>query len=276
VNGGMLFLFDSVCIPFSAYFAEPIMIRLSAAIITFNEELNLRRCLQSLQKVADEIVVVDSLSTDATTAIAAEFGAKVVMQPFLGYIEQKNFALSQCSNNWVISLDADEALTEELAKSILQAKQSTNADAYTMSRLTSYCGQWIKHGGWYPDRKVRLFNRTKAQWAGINPHDKIELQNDAKCGMLKGDILHYTYNDLGEHIRQADKFSAIVASDLYHRGKKTSLLKIVFKPCIRFVRDFIFKSGWRDGYYGFVIAKISAHAVFLREIRLKEHHDKKS
>ena len=143
----MLFLFDSVCIPFSAYFAEPIMIRLSAAIITFNEELNLRRCLQSLQKVADEIVVVDSLSTDATTAIAAEFGAKVVMQPFLGYIEQKNFALSQCSNDWVISLDADEALTEELAKSILQAKQSTNADAYTMSRLTSYCGQWIKHGG---------------------------------------------------------------------------------------------------------------------------------
>lgn len=252
------------------------MIRISAAIITFNEELNLRRCLESLQKVADEIVVVDSLSTDSTTAIAAEFGAKVVAQPFLGYIEQKNFAISVCSNDWVLSLDADEALTDELTQSILEAKKDTNADAYTMSRLTSYCGQWIKHGGWYPDRKVRLFNRNKAQWAGINPHDKIALQKGTNCGLLKGDILHYSYKNLGEHIRQADKFSAIVAEDLFHRGKKTSLLKIIFKPCIRFIRDYIFKSGWMDGYYGFVIARISSHAVFLRETRLKEQHDKKS
>ena len=252
------------------------MVRISAAIITFNEELNLRRCLQSLQKVADEIVVVDSLSTDTTIAIAGEFGAKVVLQPFLGYIEQKNFALNQCTNNWVISLDADEALSNELVESILAVKNNTNVNAYTMSRLTSYCGQWIKHGGWYPDRKVRLFDRSISQWAGVNPHDKIELQSGAKCGLLKGDILHYTYNDLGEHIRQADKFSAIIAADLFHRGKKTSLIKIVFKPCIRFFRDYIFKAGWMDGYYGFVIAKISAHADFLRETRLKEHHDKKS
>lgn len=249
------------------------MKQLSVVIITKNEERNIKRCLESVLSVADEIVIVDSFSTDHTVDIASQFKAKIVKQEFLGYIEQKNFAIQQASHDFILSLDADEALSKELLNSIANAKSQSNADAYTMSRMTSYCGQWIKHGGWYPDRKVRLFNRKVARWGGVNPHDKIEVDHNVEVKLIKGDILHYTYYNLSEHIQQADHFTKIMAKDLFEKGKRTNLFRILFKPKARFIRDYIFKRGFLDGYNGLLIAIISSYAVFLREIRLKEHWD---
>ena len=249
------------------------MAKLSVVIITLNEEKNIRRCLESVRAIADEIVIVDSCSVDKTSEIAASFNAKFITQPFLGYIEQKNFALNHTSNDFVLSLDADEALDEKLQLMIKQEMLQPKADAYEMSRMTHYCGRWIRHGAWYPDRKIRLFNKSKAKWGGLNPHDKIELSFDAKKNSLKGDILHYTYYSLTEHIQQADNFTRILADDLFKKGKRTNIIRIISKPKFRFIRDYIFKAGFLDGYYGFVIAIISAYAVFLKEIRLKEHWD---
>jgi glycosyltransferase involved in cell wall biosynthesis len=249
------------------------MKQLSVVIITKNEERNIKRCLESVLSVADEIVIVDSFSHDRTVEIAKQFKAKVLQQEFLGYIQQKNFAIQQASNDFILALDADEALSAELQNSINRAKNESNGDAYTMSRLTSYCGQWIKHGGWYPDRKIRLFNRKVARWGGINPHDKIEVDNNVKVKLIGGDILHYTYYNISEHIQQADRFTKIMAKDLFDKGKRTNLLRILFKPKARFFRDYIFKCGFLDGYNGLLIAIISSYAVFLREIRLKEHWD---
>src|SRR6516225_8076489 len=148
------------------------MTSVSIVIITFNEEKNIRRCLESVKEIADEIVVVDSLSTDHTKSICKEFGVRFIEQKFLGYIEQKNFALDQAKYDYVLSLDADEAISKELVKSIQEVKQNPESDGYRMNRLTNFCGKWIKHGSWYPDTKLRVFNRKKARWGGINPHDK--------------------------------------------------------------------------------------------------------
>ena len=165
--------------------------KISVAVITFNEERNIERCLKSVVSLADEIVVVDSLSSDKTVEIAQTNGARVVSQKFLGYIEQKNFAIDQCSNDWVLSLDADECLSETLLANLNAIKNNPPAaDGIRMARMTSYCGQWIKHGGWYPDKKVRLINKHKARWGGINPHDELIVQGLVK--EVKGDILHYS------------------------------------------------------------------------------------
>jgi glycosyltransferase involved in cell wall biosynthesis len=249
------------------------MKQLSVVIITKNEERNIKRCLESVLSIADEIVIVDSFSTDGTLEIANQFNAKVIQQEFLGYIQQKNFAIQQATHDFILSLDADEALSTELQQSIAKAKSETNGDAYTMSRLTSYCGQWIKHGGWYPDRKIRLFNRKVARWGGVNPHDKIEAESTVEIKLIGGDILHYTYYNLSEHIQQADRFTKIMAKDLFDKGKRTNIFQILIKPKVRFIRDYIFKHGFLDGYNGLLIAIISSYAVFLREIRLKEHWD---
>ena len=246
--------------------------KISVAVITFNEENNIERCLKSVALLADEIIVVDSLSTDNTVALATACGAKVISQKFLGYIEQKNFAIDQCANNWVLSLDADECLSDKLQQEIIHLKSNiTQPDGYIMPRLSHYCGQWIKHGAWYPDKKVRLFNRELAKWGGINPHDKIFFTNaNANIAALKGDILHYTINTKEEHKKQAQRFSEITAKELFHQKKKTNLLKIYIKPIIRFIRDYFFKAGFLDGKAGLQIAIISAHHVYLREYKLKE------
>ena len=246
--------------------------KISVAVITFNEDRNIERCLKSVTSLADEIVVVDSLSSDNTVAIAQANGAKVLHQKFLGYIEQKNFAIDQCANDWVLSLDADECLSDDLQNEILQLKNNNHQpDGYIMPRLSRYCGQWIKHGAWYPDKKVRLFNRAVAKWGGINPHDKIFFTNaQPNITPLKGDILHYTINTKEEHQQQAKRFSEITAKELFNQKKKSNALKIYFKPIVRFIRDYFFKAGFLDGKAGLQIAIISAHHVYLREYKLKE------
>lgn len=244
------------------------MNKLSVAIITFNEAKNIGRCIDSVLAVADEIVVLDSLSADNTCAIAVAKGARVVQQPFAGYIEQKNAAVQLCSHDLVLSLDADEALDEKLQQAVLQAKQEAPAAGYTMNRCTYYCGRFIRHGAWYPDRKLRIFNKQLARWAGINPHDKVEFNQQQSTVHLAGDILHYSYYSIEEHITQNNRFSTISAESYFKRGKKTSLFKVCFNPCWAFFSGYFLKGGFRDGFYGLVIAKNVAHLTFLKHSKL--------
>jgi len=246
------------------------MKKISVVIITFNEERNIHRCLESVLPVADEIVVVDSLSTDRTEQICSEFDVCFVKQEFLGYIEQKNFALQFAKNDYVLSLDADEALSENLKSSILEAKNNFSAQGYTMNRLTNYCGKWVRHCGWYPDRKLRLFNKNLGRWGGINPHDKFLFDKNEQIQHLQGELLHYSYYTLNDHYEQVEKFTDIAAKAYFEKGKKVTLLKLWFSPIVKFIRDYIFLLGFLDGLTGLRICYISAGATHKKYWKLKK------
>jgi len=248
------------------------MPQISAVIITYNEERNIERCLKSLKGVADDIVVVDSFSTDCTKAICEKNGVRFVQHKFEGFIEQKNWAITQAKFPHILSLDADEALSEKLKSAILEVKENWLYDAYFFNRLTNYCGKWIRHTGWYPDRKLRLCDSRKGAWGGENPHDKYILQVGATQKFIEGDLLHYSYYTITEHISQVNKFTDISSREIFLKRKKASLLKIIFKPVWKFLRDFIFKLGFLDGYYGFVISAVSAFATFTKYLKLRELH----
>jgi glycosyltransferase involved in cell wall biosynthesis len=245
-----------------------IMPKISVVIITLNEERNIARCITSVLPFADEVVVIDSLSSDSTVEIAEEMGAKVIKQAFLGHIEQKNFALTHTSTSYIFSLDADEEVSERLCESILKVKNDWTADAYSMNRLTNYCGQWIRHSGWYPDTKIRLFDKGKAKWGGRNPHDKIILDNDSGVLKLDGDLLHYSYYSISEHIKQMDKFSDIAAKAMYEEDKNVSFYKLYLSHCFKFMRNYFLKLGFLDGFYGYTICRIAAFETFLKYARL--------
>ena len=218
------------------------MIHLSAVIITFNEEKNIERCLKSLQGVADEIVVVDSFSKDRTKEICERYNVKFVEHPFEGHIQQKNYAITQASSPFILSLDADEALDETLKQSILEVKKNWQVDGYSMNRLTNYCGKWIHHCGWYPDTKLRLWDARKGEWGGDNPHDKFELfDKNAKTVHLKGDILHYSYYTLDDHFKQVKYFTDILAKAQFERGKKAPFIVMLLSPIVKFIKDYFIK-----------------------------------
>ncbi|MFW6018972.1 MAG: glycosyltransferase family 2 protein [Bacteroidales bacterium] len=240
--------------------------KISATIITYNEERNIQRCIESLLAVADEIVVVDSFSTDKTKQICHNYEVKFLEHPFDGHIQQKNFALEQTNYDMILSLDADEALSDELKNAILEIKNQPEDEtlAYSMNRLTNYCGKWIYHSGWYPDRKIRLWNRKSGKWGGVNPHDKVVLNDDVSVIRLKGDLLHYSYYTIEEHILQINKFSSIAANAMKAKQKHVVLIKMLFSPIVRFFRDYIIKGGFRDGFFGFIICKNAAYSRFLR------------
>ena len=244
--------------------------KLSAVIITFNEEKNIRRCIESLKEVADEIIVVDSFSQDQTVALSKELGAKVIEHAFEGHIQQKNFALSQASFDYILSLDADEALTEELKQSILAAKPHFSHAAYTFNRKTNFCGKWIRYCGWYPDRKLRIWDRKLGKWGGTNPHDKVIMNTGISSYHLKGDLLHYSFYTIRQHIEQINLFTDISARAAYEKGKRSHLGKIIFKPLFKFFQSYFLKLGILDGYYGLVICINSAHAKFLKYTKLYE------
>ena len=237
---------------------------LSAVIIAFNEEQNLARCLDSLEGIVDEVLVVDSGSTDRTIAIAEARGARVLTHAFEGHIEQKNWAADQATGSWLLSLDADEALSPELAKSIRAWRHNAstaNVNGYRMHRLTSYCGHWVRHGGWYPDTKLRLWKAGHAQWKGENPHDRLDLNDAGKAGFLKGDILHYSYHSVEDHLRQIGYFSDIAA--LAYQGPRW-LASPGFrgiKAGFQWFKNAILRGGWRDGATGWTIARWSAFAT---------------
>jgi glycosyltransferase involved in cell wall biosynthesis len=238
--------------------------KISAVIITFNEERNIGRCLDSLAGLADEVLVVDSFSTDKTAEICRAKGARFLQHPFEGYIEQKNWALEQAIYSHVLSLDADEALSEQLRESILFAKKNWSADGYTMNRLTNYCGQWIRHSGWYPDRKLRFFNRRKGRWGGQNPHDRVEMAPGSTIAHLDGDLLHFSYYTVNEHIERTRKYADIGARAMYERGRRATWLHLIFGPILKFLKSYFLKLGFLDGHAGWTICKISARETYLR------------
>lgn len=248
------------------------MIKLSVVIIAFNEERNIGRCLASVAGIADEVLVVDSGSTDTTKTICIANGARVIDHAFEGHIEQKNYAASQAANEWVLSLDADEALSDELRDSALEWKNSTpTINGFTMNRLTNYCGHWVRHCGWYPDTKLRLFNRAFGAWGGTNPHDKYELHDKkAPAGFLKGDILHYSYYTVDEHYKQMKYFAEIAAKASIAKGKKANSSNLIINPAAKFIRHFIVKLGFLDGKTGFIISRISAWGTYLKYYKMLE------
>jgi glycosyltransferase involved in cell wall biosynthesis len=218
--------------------------------------------LESLKGVADEIVVLDSFSTDKTPEICAAFGVRFFQHAFDGHIEQKNRALTLASFDIVLSLDADEALDDNLKNAIQQCTQNWLADGYTMNRLTNYCGQWIHYSGWYPDKKLRLFDRTKAQWGGLNPHDKIMMTDQARIEHLEGDLLHYSYYSVEEHRERSHKYAFIGAQAMLNAGEKGYYYQLIINPLSKFIRNYILKRGFMDGKAGWTICTITALETF--------------
>lgn len=232
---------------------------LSAVIITFNEARNIGRCLDALVGVADEVVVVDSFSTDETEAICRAKGARFIQHAFEGYGQQKNFAADQAGYDYVLALDADEALSPELADAIRSVKAADwPAAAFTMNRLTNYCGQWIHHSGWYPDRKIRLYDRRQARWTMPAVHEKIALQPGARIAHLNGDLLHYSYYSVSEHWKRARKYAALAAAAGKASGRRPGWLRLVFSPAAKFFRNYVLRAGFLDGKAGFTICRIAA------------------
>jgi glycosyltransferase involved in cell wall biosynthesis len=245
--------------------------KLSVVIITFNEEHNIGRCLESIKDIADDIVIVDSYSSDKTLEIARSKGARIVQHKFEGHIEQKNYAITQAKYPFILSLDADEALDEKLKAAIAAVKQNKTADGYSMNRLTNYCGKWIRHCGWYPDTKLRLWDSTKGSWTGTNPHDIYVMHPGAKIKHLNGDILHYSYYTLDDHHRQISYFTDIASKALKKQGaSRPGVFKLYMSPVVKFIKNYVLQLGFLDGYYGFVISKLSAHATYLKYKKLKD------
>ncbi|MEJ2142292.1 MAG: glycosyltransferase family 2 protein [Gammaproteobacteria bacterium] len=239
------------------------MPKISACIISFNEEQKIEDCLKSLQGVVDEIIVVDSLSTDKTKQIASKYTDKIYDQEFLGHIEQKNLAVSKASHDWILSLDCDERLTEKLSNSILSITDRLDeADAYRMARKTFYVYRWLNHC-WYPDFKVRLFNKHTARWGGVNPHDRVEVDG-SNIVTLAGDLQHFSFNSISEHIRTLDNFTEIGAQEIIKRGKRVSVLSPWSHGLATFIKLYIIKRGFLDGYAGLVVSILSGMHAFVK------------
>jgi len=241
---------------------------LSVVIITYNEEKNIGRCIDSVKEVADEIVVLDSFSTDGTVQIAESKGAVVYRQKFIGHIGQKNKALELATHNYVLSLDADEALDDTLRASILKAKQGFAFRAYKMNRCNNYRGTFIRHGGWYPDTKVRLFDKRYLRWGGYDPHDRIIVPSNVAVSHLSGDLLHYTFETTKEHRESNDNYSSIAARSLYKARKKANWLKIIASPAWSFMHAYFIRAGFLNGYNGLMIAYHQARYHFLKYSKL--------
>lgn len=246
------------------------MEKISVVIITYNEARNIGRCLASVKNIADEIILVDSHSTDETLTIAESFGAKVFKKEFISYATQKNFANEQTKNRFILSLDADEALSAELATAIIDSMQYPSYQAYQLNRRTNYCGTWINYCGWYPDPKIRLFDKNFAQWGGPALHETLELNIKTGLGFLKGDLLHYSFYTIEDHIRQTEKFCSIAAKDLFDQGKKPNVYNLYIKPINRFLTDYIFKRGFLDGKAGWTICIYSAKSMHLKYAMLQQ------
>jgi glycosyltransferase involved in cell wall biosynthesis len=246
------------------------MPKISAVIITFNEERNIERCLHSLKDVVDEIVVLDSFSSDKTEGICKKFSVKFHQRSWEGYSASKNFAGTLTENDFILSVDADEVLSSELRLSILSVKNDLQQKAvYKFNRLTNYCGEWIRHSGWYPDVKIRIFDKNLVRWEG-EIHERLMVPKAFKQIHLKGDLHHYSYYSVREHLKQTVRYSSLSAKELFDRKKKSSFLKLWAGPAIKFIKNYIFHLGFLDGYYGFLICKISAHGAYLKQKKLRK------
>lgn len=243
-------------------------VKISGVIITYNEEKFIERCLESMMGVVDEIIIVDSYSTDNTKEISKKYKAVFIEREFEGFGEQKNFAVLQASHDYVLCLDADEALSDELKKSILKVKNNWQKDAYWMKRRNYYCGKWMNYSGKYPDKKLRLFDRRKAAWVKSLVHETVKVQNPKNTATLKGDLKQLEYYSYFDHINTINYYTTLSAQDYIQRGKKSSLLKIIFRPNWAFIRAYFIQLGFLDGKQGFIVSCFAAYNAFLKYIKL--------
>lgn len=245
--------------------------KITATIITFNEERDLPAALESLSW-ADEIVVVDSESTDRTVDIARGATDRVFVRPWPGYAAQKSFAADQATHDWIFNLDADERVSPELAAEIVRVKNvdDPGGAGFEMPRKTFYLGRWIKHSGWYPDYKLRLYHRRRARWRGDYVHESVEASGPV--GRLAGEILHYTVNSISEHHQRLDRYTSLAAQEMVENGQSVSLAGLLLSPAVSFLRSYVFKLGFLDGVPGIAIAYFAAYYVFLKNLKARSAH----
>ena len=242
---------------------------ISAVVITYNEEKRLADALKSVEGIASEVIVVDSFSSDDTVKIAKNYTDKVFKRKWTNFSDQKNFANSKASCPWILSLDADERLSLELRREILLLKEGEPAcSGFSMPRQVYYLGKWIRHSGWYPDRKVRLFRKDKARWEGEYVHEKLVVEGETE--KLGGSILHFTYRNISEHLDRINSFSQLGAQKLYSEKKKCRWHHFVFLPFFRFTKSFFLKAGFLDGFPGFFISVLNGYSIFIRYAKLRE------
>ncbi|MFH2142348.1 MAG: glycosyltransferase family 2 protein [Bacteroidota bacterium] len=247
--------------------------KLSVIIITLNEQRNIERCLKSVSDFADEIIVVDSYSDDKTKEICKRFPVKFIQSEWQGYSKTKNYANSHAKYDYIFSIDADEEVSKELIVSINEQKEKGLHGAYFMNRLNNYCGKWIKHGGWYPDRKLRIWNRKDAEWQG-NIHEKQVFNNKTEMSLLHGDLFHYSFKTIVDHKNQMRKFATLHAEEMFRNGKKVNSFLVFIKVAWKFKRDYFFKLGFLDGKCGFIICRINTYGTYLKYKILKELNKK--
>lgn len=244
------------------------MQKISATIITFNEEKKIAACLASLQGVADEIIVMDSFSTDNTVAICKEFGAKVYQQPWSGYGQQKNDAAAKATFDYILSIDADECLSTTLQHSINKLKETGFTGVYKMNRLNNFYGYNLQHGNVYPDTMKRLYDKREVKWSLRLVHETLDITKDNTITQLQGNLLHKSKDSIEEHVAGINKYAGMTARIYFETGKKSALFKMLFSPGFTFIQGYIFKRGFLDGYAGFIMAKINAQEVFLKYSKL--------
>lgn len=262
---------------FHTNFATIVRVKISATIIAFNEEKNIAGAIESLDW-ADEVIVVDSESTDATRQIAESLGVKVIVNEWPGFSAQKQFAAEAAANDWIFSLDADERVSAALKAEILElAKNGTAYDGFRIPRLTTYMGREIRHGGWYPDRQLRLYRRTKGRWKDVKIHESVEMLPGTAVGLLGGEILHLTVEGPMQHHRMiGERYAPLAAAQMYAEGKRTSALRLAAAGPSAFVRSYFLKGGVLDGLPGFTIAAFAAHHAFLKHLLLLERQREKT
>lgn len=242
---------------------------ISACVMTFNEEQNIRRCLESLTW-CDEIIVLDSFSTDNTVPICREYTARVHQHEWLGYISQRNLVKDMATHDWVLFLDADEEVSPQLREALIKRFENRpkGCVGFEFPRLVFYLGKWIRHGTWYPDYKIRLFLKEMGRSGGVEPHDTVQL--DGPSIRLREPIWHYTYKDVADHVNTMNRFSSISAQTMHDCGRHFRWMDLLFRPAWRFFKGFVFRNGWLDGWRGFMIDLINAFGVAMKYIKLRE------
>jgi len=246
------------------------MIKLSVVIISFNEEKDIARCLESVKDIADEVLVLDSFSTDATERICQESGVRFEKHAFDGYVSQKNRALKMAAYDHILSLDADEALSDELKEGIRNIKQDWDHDGYLFNRRNSYCGHWMRHTSWYPDRKLRLFDRRKGVWTGMDPHDFVTMQPGSRIRRIKGDLLHWAIHTTEEQRAKTENFARISARFYFDHGIRAGRGTAISHCVWRWFREYCLRLGILDGKAGWQVARFSALYVWRKYYYLRQ------
>lgn len=266
----MLLKARSTEMPRKGIIRTPMPRKLSAVIITYNEEAKIERALLSLRPVCDEILVVDSFSEDATVEICRQHTQQVLQRHWAGYREQKQFATDQTAFDWVLSLDADEELSPELQNEITAWKESSedSLSAYYLPRLTHFMGRWIRHTTWYPDWQLRLFRKSEGVWEGGRVHEAFKTQGST--GKMSGHLFHYTYSTISEYLVQLERFSTLAALDYYDRGRRAHLLHLSVYPAILFLKNYLIRLGFLDRTPGLVVSYLAAVSTFFKYLKLME------